>query len=284
MTFGMTLGQLSNTLTKTPQLSQVLSTPVSPSAKLARCVRLFEIESLALLKRSMLLAGFQSEDTSEESEKHILVASLIHQGERQRLETMMNSKVSAKKVPMHKSSLKSTDASATGLRKYRSALKSSGPVSSTVKASRPEPTKRRRRPHMHRRGKCGHKAILHRPPGKPAHIDFIVGNVIECYEGIKPVGPCGEGAMWPSAFSCEEIACPEDSVTHTKVCGSDLCEADNREAMPGHRRPRQLSLSDIDFLGSEENTDFFLPHGDDDVLLGLLKLCEMESMPAVEQV
>ena len=137
---------------------------------------------------------------------------------------------------------------------------------------------------MHRRGKCGHKAILHRPPGKPAHIDFVVGDKIECFEGIKPVGPSGEGAMWPSGFLCEEITSDEDPDQQDGVCGSSLDEADRAKAATEDRRPRQLSLSDIDFLGPEENSDFFLPHGDDDVLLGLLKLCETETVRAMEEV
>ena len=90
--------------------------------------------------------------------------------------------------------------------------------------------------------------------------------------------------MWPSGFSCEEIACPEDSVTHEAVCESNLCNVHDVEELPGHRRPRQLSFSFIDFLGPEGNTDFFLPHGEDDVLLGLLKLCEVETVSAVEEV
>ena len=260
-------------------LSQVLSKPVPQSTKLDLAVRLFEIEALALLKRSILLAGFEREDAMEGSERHILVASEIQKQERQRLEKIVHSRLDSTRRELLSS--KGATLNTDGSRKRRSTLTRSRPSSTKECRSEPIPSRRR---HMHRRGKCGHKAILHRPPGKPAHIDFIVGNVIECFEGIKPVGPNGEGAMWPSGFLCEEIACPEDSVTREAACGSSLCDADGAETIPKHRRPRQLSLSDIDFLGPEGSTDFFLPHGEDDVLLGLLKLCEMETVPAVEEV
>lgn len=41
--------------------------------------------------------------------------------------------------------------------------------------------------HKHRlEGKCGHRAIIHKPSDGNAHIDFVVDGQIECYEHCKP--------------------------------------------------------------------------------------------------
>lgn len=59
--------------------------------------------------------------------------------------------------------------------------------------------------HFHRlEGKCGHQAIVHKPPGGNPHIDFVVNNKVECYEGCNPM--MDYSAFWPSSFSLEEGA------------------------------------------------------------------------------
>lgn len=235
----------------------------------------------------MMLAGFEEEDVLEGSERHNQVAAAIHNEERQRLENLMLSKLrpcGSVEELVRDSSPKFSTQSTADSRITTPSFPSEGPTFATTEV-RPCASTRRRRRHMHRRGKCGHKAILHRPPGKPAHIDFVVGDMIECFEGIKPVGPSGEGAMWPSGFLCEEIGSPEDPVPQDVVCGSSLNDSDSEKAKPRHRHPRQLLMSDNDFLGPDGSDDFFLPHGDDDVLLGLLKLCDTDTAArAMEEV
>jgi len=59
--------------------------------------------------------------------------------------------------------------------------------------------------HFHRlEGKCGHQAIVHKPPGGNPHIDFVVNDKVECYEGCNPM--IDYSAFWPSSFSAEEGA------------------------------------------------------------------------------
>ena len=115
--------------------------------------------------------------------------------------------------------------------------------------------------------------IRERPQGLHAHIDFVVDGKIECSEGIKPVGPKGQGAMWPSRYKCSDLACPTDPVKQSVTCGSDACGDENfthNGEMNSH--PKQLSLNDVDFDGKEWNVDFFSYDGQDDTLMGLIKL------------
>ena len=51
--------------------------------------------------------------------------------------------------------------------------------------------------HLHRlEGKCGHKAIVHKPLNGKPHIDFLVNGKVECYEGYNP--KMDSSAFWPS--------------------------------------------------------------------------------------
>jgi hypothetical protein len=41
--------------------------------------------------------------------------------------------------------------------------------------------------HIHRLdGKCGHAALLHQPQEGAPHIDFLIGDKVECYHGLQP--------------------------------------------------------------------------------------------------
>lgn len=69
--------------------------------------------------------------------------------------------------------------------------------------------------HIHRLSrKCGHKAIIHKPKNKPAHVDFVVNGKVECYQDSKLFIPDAKAkdatALWPSHYSCEELDCCDD--------------------------------------------------------------------------
>lgn len=128
--------------------------------------------------------------------------------------------------------------------------------------------------HLHRlEGKCGHKAIVHKPPGGDPHIDFVVNDKIECYEGCNPM--IDSTAFWPSKFSVEEafnttnIFNIDESSAYTKEqrellkqqqqqqkdlliqqskakqsCEDDQCKPPNYE-------PKIFDLKDIDMTGGE---------------------------------
>ena len=67
--------------------------------------------------------------------------------------------------------------------------------------------------HLHDlEGKCGHKAIVHKPSDGPAHVDFVLGNKVECYRDT-PVGSANTTTVWPSKYRCDQLDCPGEE-TH----------------------------------------------------------------------
>ena len=128
--------------------------------------------------------------------------------------------------------------------------------------------------HLHRlEGKCGHKAVVHKPPGGDPHIDFVVNDKIECYEGCNPM--IDSTAFWPSKFSVEEafnttnIFNVDESSAHTKeqrellkqqqqqqkdlliqqAKAKQSCEDD--QCKPPNYEPKTFDLKDIDMTGGE---------------------------------
>ena len=268
---GMTLHQLSAHISQVPALSKVLSERPDSRTKLDLATNLFEIESKALLKKSMILAGFRDEDVREGSRMHVQALNLIYTMHGQQLSRDMsissrnnknnnnnNYSMPTKSVgqePKDTSSSMSSSSSSLSSSSLRN-----GPVKSKGKIGHHLKSRARHR-HVHRRGKCGHKAILHRPPGKPAHIDFVVGGMIECFEGIPPLRGKGEDAEWLSSLFCEETVANE--------------ALDNDR---GQKRIRSRSLTDLEM----EVDEFVMADSDEDVLDGLLKLCD--AAPSVMEI
>eukprot|EP00554_Chaetoceros_debilis_P003117 CAMPEP_0194088470 /NCGR_PEP_ID=MMETSP0149-20130528/29261_1 /TAXON_ID=122233 /ORGANISM="Chaetoceros debilis, Strain MM31A-1" /LENGTH=522 /DNA_ID=CAMNT_0038772129 /DNA_START=135 /DNA_END=1703 /DNA_ORIENTATION=- len=140
--------------------------------------------------------------------------------------------------------------------------------------------------HLHRlEGKCGHKAILHRPPNGSAHIDFLVDGKIECYQNYQPMADAA-ASLWPSKFSCEELVDhaheDEETGTNTKCAIKECdkfgtCDEDGTcKSIPYD--PEILQLDDIDFNCDEWNpgiSEDGRSNVDDEAVLGsLLKLSE----------
>jgi hypothetical protein len=61
-------------------------------------------------------------------------------------------------------------------------------------------------------GRCGHKAVIHKPDGGSPHVDFLVDGKIECYSDVQPTKK--DEAMWPSRYNCEDIMCSNKSGCH----------------------------------------------------------------------
>jgi hypothetical protein len=119
--------------------------------------------------------------------------------------------------------------------------------------------------HVHRlEGKCGHKAILHIPENGPAHIDFVVGDKVECYQGVQPLS-CQNAlgrAIWPSAYNCDDLSC-------AGLCSEEMVMNHNApESYPLAVDPKVFHLDEIDVESNEWNLEFPL----DESLLGLFKL------------
>mmetsp|Transcript_33338 Transcript_33338/g.50293 ORF Transcript_33338/g.50293 Transcript_33338/m.50293 type:complete len:328 (+) Transcript_33338:95-1078(+) len=302
---GMTLEQLAIRLANTPTLFQSLSSNPDPEAKLNLALSLYRVDSRALLQKCMILAGYEGAEIAEGSTSYMQVALNIWEMEGKRIEDLFGTSnhkrieefcerlvqeaqqlgvsgtqdintATTINLPQQKDSNLRKD-SDVGLRydHNHEVNKSLGTGSSTqgVKEAGPKQGTYLEGRHVHRlAGKCGHKAIIHQPPGRPAHIDFVVDGKIECYEGIKPVGPRGQGALWPSRHKCIDLACPTDPKKSWLVCGSNNSNLDVGQMEIQNAQPKQLSLTDVDFDGKEWNVDFFSEDGQDDTLLGLIKL------------
>jgi hypothetical protein len=122
--------------------------------------------------------------------------------------------------------------------------------------------------HIHRlEGKCGHKAILHQPTNGSAHIDFVVGNKVECYQEVQPLATNNTTCtIWPSQYKCQDLSCEKkcsnqitNGHTHTNDCAASA-------------NPRILNLGDLDMQGNEWNSEFMSQGQVDEGLLGLFKL------------
>jgi hypothetical protein len=124
--------------------------------------------------------------------------------------------------------------------------------------------------HIHRlEGKCGHKAILHQPADGPSHIDFLVGNKVECYQGVKPMAPFNSAniGVWPSKYKCDDLNCPD-------TCNDKMMNDHNHSDgdCASVTNPRILDLQDIDLDSKEWNSNIFTNGQIDETLLGLFKL------------
>lgn len=119
--------------------------------------------------------------------------------------------------------------------------------------------------HVHRlEGKCGHKAILHKPENGPAHIDFVVGDTVECYQEMQPLSYQSSlgRAIWPSAYKCDDLSC-------SRHCSEEvLTNHKPSEACPSAVDPKVFALDEIDVDSKEWNLEFPF----DESLLGLFKL------------
>ena len=274
---GMTLEQLAMSLSNTPTLFKVLASNPDPGEKMKLAVNLYKTDARALLQKCMLLAGYESSEVIEGHARYMQVALKVWEVEGKRLELLLGCSNENPRTGGFCDCLPGVGASTltTTMAAAQEQANCGDPPESIVndvdefKAAAVDTGGR----HVHRlSGKCGHKAIIHQPQGRPAHIDFVVDGKIECYEGIRPVGPKGQGAMWPSRYKCSDLACPTDPVKQHVVCGSDSCCDDNISDEVHNANPKQLSLTDVDFDGKEWNVDFFAYDGQDDTLLGLIKL------------
>jgi hypothetical protein len=125
--------------------------------------------------------------------------------------------------------------------------------------------------HMHRlMGRCGHQAIVHYPPGGRPHVDFIVGDRIECYQNVSPTNLPTEGdsgeTVWPSRYKCIEVQ-------HVEGCAGfhhDPFDFECKPVLPDDLTP---SLLDTSAWENDDEWNFdFLEGSSDEMLLGLIEL------------
>jgi len=296
---GMTLEQLALRLANTPTLFQSLSSNPDPKARLQLALSLYQVDSRALLQKCMLIAGYEGSESIEGSTSYMQVALKMWEAEGKRLDALLGNPTSEQigefcgrliEAAQQRGATVEEEGETYALNPVQGRIlktsenheprnknHSTGNKYSAAACGNHHEEKRHHHGvegrHVHRlSGKCGHKAIIHQPRGRPAHIDFVVDGKIECYEGIKPVGPRGQGALWPSRHKCIDLACPTDPNKLGVACGSNTSDLEVNQLEVQNAEPKQLALTDVDFDGKEWNVDFFSHDGQDDTLLGLIKL------------
>jgi hypothetical protein len=250
----------------------------------------FKSDVASLLKRSMMSAGFNASETDECDEAYICFAQKALDDERERIERI------GKKInynpepepynpePMERNHDKNQEHThmPSVAHTHSQAAAHSHPHSHPHSHSHSHPQSHSHpikkdclhSRHLHRlEGMCGHKAIVHKPPGGNPHIDFVVNNMVECFAGCNPL--MDTEAFWPSTFSEEETV---NEMTHTdhRDCNGNMpkenqrqhthlqkqsqqnlflqqqqrnCEVDS--CKPPKKDPQIFSLKDLDFDNGE---------------------------------
>lgn len=138
-------------------------------------------------------------------------------------------------------------------------------------------------PHLHRlEGKCGHKAVIHRPADGSAHIDFVVDGKVECYEDCQPM--MDSSIFWLSKFKCDKKH--ENGSKQGDSDSVQNCLQNIPDILPNPNAvPKILDIDEIDFeseewremrdiLDNNDSNNGLDPLMDEQVLGSLFKLGE----------
>lgn len=219
---GMTLDQLAEavaanrTFLSTSQ-SSLSSTKTTIPKHEKTALKLHQIESKALYDKSLVLAGADvDKDYAPNSQAHLAFCYHAWQVEGKRLRTIMEENHHANNDHHEYQSSSKKKRGHGNQNHHHKKASSSTPLS---KHHHHHHTKGL---HIHRLdGQCGHKAIIHHPKDGVPHIDFIVGDVVECYHGVNPA-PENRVIQWQSKYTCGEMDCPPD-------CGRSRTSASTAE-------------------------------------------------------
>ena len=269
---GMTLEQLALSLSQSNNLAQVLNSITTnsddkKSKQEGLALHLFQNEHKSVYTRVMLLAGYPLEEAAEGTEAHLNFALKAWEEEGKRLRQL------ARKKGLESSVHRDIESHA---HQHSHDHEAASPTLAAVAAAEGSNELDALNGgccfgdgrHVHRLEGCGHTAIVHQPKGGAVHIDFLVGDKIECYQDTKPVAPDNAStakalSAWPSKYRCEDLSCEtqcSDGISHRH---SDECKVQNA--------PKILDRESIDLQSDEWN----LPTGEgklDEPLLGLFKL------------
>lgn len=207
-----------------------------------------QTENASLLQRLMSQAGFSAEELMQHSPIYIEIAARAAKQELERVER-----------------LKDTISGAGGLYNLSCASTKDQKASSNTTEDQSNVTNEcvLGGRHLHRlMGKCGHRAIIHRPHDGNPHIDFIVNDRVECYQELSPESADSNGeTLWPSRYECKELHCNDE---HREEHSRSSAQCKTR--LPD-QIPREFDISILE----EWDTDPFESLGDQ-TLLGLIEL------------
>lgn len=233
--------------------------------RLSLAIDNFRSEIAALFKKSMINAGYKPSETDECDQAYMTFVEKALQEESSRIQRMRSA--------MNRDSLAVEtqgflDESNHGHRRKTEECShshsASYPKFEAVESERKCVHSR----HLHRlEGKCGHKAIVHKPPGGNPHIDFVVDDKVECYEGCNPM--MDYSAFWPSSFSVEkcaplglgttdepkELLKPDQEQQSEQILDDDqqryLLPCQGESCKPPPSDPKIFDLKDIDLTCGE---------------------------------
>jgi hypothetical protein len=278
---GMTLEQLAMNLSSNPsKLSKIVLGSKDDGAppKLEElALHLYSTECRALYSKCMLMAGVDPKLCNEKSYPHLEFAMKAWQAEGRRLqEVVRNTQASFREAP-----LESTLNPAAGSRNATSDRDDASAHSSAQSPHQHSSRNHNHSGHSHSHGKtedgeesrhihrldgqCGHKAIIHHPKDGVAHIDFVIGQVVECYHGIEP---SGNKTIWPSKYKCKDIEDCSNKGNKDVDITTSLMDFDSEK-----QEPKIIPLSDINLQDPEWNFD--VGGSIDGGVSGLFKLGEM---------
>lgn len=270
---GMTLEQLAMTLSSSPTiLSKVvlgMNDNAASEKQVVLALHLFELECKTLYGKCMLMAGMDPSLCQPSSQAHLEFSLKAWQSQGRRLQELVRSTPTVREPPLDLNSENSTVG--------RENLKSASSDESLHQSHSHGHNNRQKGEagacshvdgrHVHRLdGQCGHKAIIHHPKDGIAHIDFVIGQVVECYHGIETVG---KKSIWPSKYKCKEL---ENCSQKCDESSGDVPNALSK-IQAGQPQPKTIPLSEINLQDPEWNFD---ANGSiDGGVTGLFKLGEV---------
>ena len=199
-------------------------------SKIKNALSIFRAEISSLLKKSMLSAGFEGSQTDECDSTYVAFARAALRIEMNRIERLNslikatkdihenNSKISldaTKKLQPHNHTAEEDHTCRSSNHNNHNNHNHNHDHNHDDDDSNKKQNNSSKKQncfegrHIHRlEGKCGHKAIIHKPENGPAHVDFVVNGKVECYQGFKPVGKdISDAPLWPSKYSCAQLTC-----------------------------------------------------------------------------
>lgn len=233
--------------------------------QMSNALTYFHAEVATLFKKSLLQAGYKMEQTEECDELYLEFAEKAIEAERRRivrLQDRLHLMNSSSRQSRSENDSQSHATADMDDQHDHSHNHSHGHdkflpigVSNDCVHSR----------HLHRlEGRCGHKAIIHRPSSGQAHIDFVVDGKVECYQDCKLL--TDEAAFWPSKFRCDELKNHVHDYEHEIPrieCDSETCKI--------QAQPKLIDLNEIDLFGDEWQQMIDADDGrDEEIMIGSL--------------
>jgi hypothetical protein len=240
----------------------------SRDTKINQALTYFSTEVSTLFKKSLLSSGFSMEQTEECDELYLEFAKKAIESERRRIVRLRSrlhplSRETMDNLPqvneIHETL---SQVNSYGTAEHRHDHSHNHDHAKFLPESESNSCLHSR--HLHRlEGRCGHRAIIHKPASGNAHIDFVVDDKIECYQNCVLL--TDEDAYWPSKFRCDEIGNHQHKGDNSKSkCGGDSCKVQTK--------PKLLDLNELDLFGEEwqEIVTSESDRGDEEMILGSL--------------